>query len=321
MHKHVQGFYLCECPGRFSIVSTNPLSFDAGTLLKQHAQTVTDYLEQVLQRLAGAPPELVESMRYSLMAGGKRLRPALVMECHAACADPTTDTLPSAIAAAGAMELIHTFSLVHDDLPAMDDDDLRRGRPTNHKVFGEAMAILAGDAMTTLAFECLVQDAAPSVALRLVKELASAAGPEGMIGGQVLDMAGENQSLTLAQLQQIHRLKTGALLTASCRMGAVAAGADAGAVEAIGKFGAHLGLAFQIIDDVLDVTSTPEQMGKATKKDADRGKNTYPALLGLEESRAQAAHQLQAAMDALEPFGPPADRLRVLARFVVDRQT
>lgn len=294
-------------------------TIDTVALLKQHGQTVADYLERSLQRAAGAPSELIESMRYSLMAGGKRLRPALILECHAVCADPTMDTLTSAVAAAGAMELIHTFSLVHDDLPAMDDDDLRRGRPTNHKVYGEAMAILAGDAMTTLAFECIARDADPKAAPRLILELASAAGPEGMIGGQVLDMAGEHQSLTLEQLQQVHRLKTGALLTASCRMGAIAAGADDAAVATMGTLGAHLGLAFQIVDDILDVTSTTEQMGKATNKDADRGKNTYPALLGLEQSQSQAAAQLDAAMTALDAFGPRADRLRAMARFVVER--
>ncbi len=275
------------------------------------------YLEATLSASSNAPQRLIEAMRYSLTAGGKRLRPALIFECHAACGGAEGDI--TATAAAAAMELIHTFSLVHDDLPAMDDDDLRRGRPTNHKVFGEAIAILAGDAMTTLAFECIARDAAPAVAARLVLELAHAAGPEGMIGGQVLDIDGENQSLTLEQLQQVHRLKTGALLTASCRMGAIAAGADEQRIAAMSAFGAHLGLAFQIVDDVLDVTSTPEQMGKATGKDAGRGKNTYPALLGLEASRAEAARQLELAMGAVEPLGTAGDRLRQLARFVVER--
>jgi geranylgeranyl pyrophosphate synthase len=219
------------------------------------------------------------------------------------------------------MELIHTFSLVHDDLPAMDDDDLRRGRPTNHKVFGEAMAILAGDAMVTLAFECIATVADPKLVPSLVRELAVNAGPAGMIGGQVLDIDGENKSLSLAELQQIHRMKTGALLTASCRMGALCAAAPAARLSAIGAFGRHLGLAFQIVDDLLDVTSTPEQLGKATNKDLDRGKNTYPSLLGLEGSRRAADEQVAAALAALTDFGPAADGLRAAARFVTSRNT
>lgn len=223
------------------------------------------------------------------------------------------------MAAAAAIELIHTFSLVHDDLPAMDDDDLRRGRPTNHKVFGEAMAILAGDAMVTLAFEILATDADPAVVPALVRELAWASGPEGMIGGQVLDMEGENVALKLDQLQRLHGMKTGALLTASCRLGAIAAGAPSASLEAVTAYGKHLGLAFQIVDDLLDVTSTPEQLGKATRKDAGKGKNTYPTLLGLDGSRHEADHQLAAALKAIDALEPRAQVLRILARFVVQR--
>jgi geranylgeranyl pyrophosphate synthase len=218
------------------------------------------------------------------------------------------------------MELIHTFSLVHDDLPAMDDDDLRRGRPTNHKVFGEAMAILAGDSMVTMAFEILAIDADPGIAPQLVREVASATGPAGMIGGQVLDMSHENHGLALEQLQQLHRMKTGALLTTSCRLGAIAAGATAEQLSAITEYGRHMGLAFQIVDDILDKTATPEQLGKATNKDASRGKNTYPALLGLDGSRAEAERQLDAALHALEDFNDFADGLRGLARFTVHRK-
>ena len=184
---------------------------------------MTGYLKELKTRFPDAPPRLLEAMQYSLLAGGKRLRPALVLETARACGAKDPAANRSALAAAAAMELIHTFSLVHDDLPAMDDDDLRRGRPTNHKVFGEAMAILAGDAMVTVAFEVLATDAEPSVASKLIVELASASGPAGMIGGQVLDIDGENQSLSLPELQRVHRMKTGALLTASCRMGAIAA--------------------------------------------------------------------------------------------------
>ena len=291
-------------------------------LLRRDGQRLAKYFKQILQRYAtDAPPRLVESIDYSLSAGGKRLRPVLTMECFRACAvKPSQKSEASALAAAAAMELIHTFSLVHDDLPAMDDDDLRRGQPTNHKVYGEAMAILAGDAMVTVAFEVIAADSDPTVAPALIQELAHSAGPCGMIGGQVLDMDGENRSLSLHELQRIHRMKTGALLTCSCRLGAIASGAEKPQLSAVTEFGKHLGLACQIVDDVLDVTSTPEQMGKATNKDAGKGKNTYPALMGLDGSRKEAAKQLSAALAAIEPFGESAHRLALLARFVVERE-
>lgn len=295
-------------------------SEDVSSLLGRHSQALASYFAGFDQRLAAAPPKLLESIQYSLTAGGKRLRPALVLECWNACgSEDRPATRRSALAAAAAIELIHTFSLVHDDLPAMDDDDLRRGRPTNHKVFGEAMAILAGDAMVTLAFEILAADADPPVVPAMVRELASASGPEGMIGGQVLDIEGENVALNVNELQRLHAMKTGALLTASCRLGAIAAGASSASLEAVTAYGKHLGLAFQIVDDLLDVTSTPEQLGKATKKDADKGKNTYPSLLGLEGSRREADHQLAAALKAIEVLKPRADVLRLLAKFVVQR--
>ena len=290
----------------------------AEDILRRHGAATDAYLAQIIARLVDAPPRLVESIGYSVTAGGKRLRPALVLECAVACGSGASNK--SALAAAAAMELIHTFSLVHDDLPAMDDDDLRRGRPTNHKVFGEAMAILAGDAMVTLAFETIAVDADPKLAAVLVKELAAASGPAGMIGGQVLDIDGENQNLALPQLQRIHRMKTGALLTASCRMGAIAGGASEAHLAAITNYGRHVGLAFQIVDDVLDVTSTPQKLGKATNKDADSGKNTYPGLIGLDASRAEARKAVDAAVNARCDVGPAADGLRAAARFVVARQ-
>jgi geranylgeranyl pyrophosphate synthase len=314
---------------------------DAPELLRRHGDELAAFFATLEKRFAKAPPRLMESIQYSLTAGGKRLRPALVLECWKACrpanragessgngsggargkAQPTNDhpTYRSALAAAAAIELIHTFSLVHDDLPAMDDDDLRRGRPTNHKVFGEAMAILAGDAMVTIAFEIIAADADPAVAPALIRELASASGPEGMIGGQVRDIDGENISLKLQELQQLHAMKTGALLTAACRLGALAARADDSALQAVTAFGRHMGLAFQIVDDLLDVISTPEQLGKATRKDAGKGKNTYPSLLGIEGSRREADAQLAAAMKSLDPLGPAAGTLRTLAQFVVQR--
>jgi geranylgeranyl diphosphate synthase type II len=290
----------------------------ASELLKRHADALAAYLPKVLARNRHAPPRLMESIAYSLNAGGKRLRPALILETCKACGGSPADR--SALASAGAMELIHTFSLVHDDLPAMDDDDLRRGRPTNHKVYGEAMAILAGDAMVTLAFELIATDAEPRAVPRLAKELAWASGPQGMIGGQVLDIDGEHVSLSLDQLRQVHRMKTGALLTASCRMGAIAAGANDEQLEAVTEYGKHLGIAFQIVDDLLDVTSTPEQLGKATNKDADSGKNTYPKLMGIEASGQAARAHIHDAVAALAGFGASAEGLRAAAQCVVARQ-
>lgn len=217
------------------------------------------------------------------------------------------------------MELIHTFSLVHDDLPAMDDDDLRRGQPTNHKVFGEAMAILAGDAMVTAAFELIATRAGGAVSPKLIAELASAAGPAGMIGGQVIDIASENVSLTVEQLRSLHAMKTGALLVASARMGAICAAATDEQLAAVTAYARHVGLAFQIIDDLLDVTSTEQAMGKATNKDSARGKNTYPALLGLEGSQQAADSELAAALAAIEPLGAAGHGLTILARLIVHR--
>jgi geranylgeranyl pyrophosphate synthase len=293
-------------------------TLNAAELLNAHARTLGEYFRLLRGRFVGAPNRLMESIEYSLMAGGKRLRPALVMECWRASGG-TEKSYQSAMAAAGSIELIHTFSLVHDDLPAMDDDDLRRGRPTNHKVFGEAMAILAGDAMVTMAFELIGTDALPALVPGLVRELAAASGPEGMIGGQVLDIDGENRSLQLPELQRLHAMKTGALLTAACRLGAIAAGAGEEAVTAVAGFGRHLGLAFQIVDDLLDLTSTPEQLGKATGKDAGKGKNTYPSLLGIDESRQEADRQLQLGLEAIKPLGPRGQTLQTLAQFVVRR--
>jgi geranylgeranyl diphosphate synthase type II len=291
---------------------------DAPGLLKRDAELITLALEGVLNRLEGVPPKLVEAIRYSVMAGGKRLRPTLVLESARACAGGNAPQ--AALAAACAIELIHTFSLVHDDLPAMDNDDLRRGVPTNHKVFGEAMAILAGDAMVVMAFKVIATQAPEELVGALVKELAKATGPSGMIGGQVLDMEGEKRTLSMDELKNLHSRKTGALITAACRLGAISAKAGMQMVEALTGFGQHLGLAFQIMDDLLDVTGSIQQMGKSTGKDQERGKNTYPALMGIERSRAEAEKQYEQALKALEPLGNRADGLRALARFVVDRK-
>jgi geranylgeranyl diphosphate synthase type II len=294
---------------------------DALEILKQHAGALDAYLRDRFENQSPAPVRLMEAIRYSLGAGGKRVRPTLILETFDAL-NPGNAPRDAAMISAVAMELIHTFSLVHDDLPAMDNDDLRRGKPTNHKVFGEAMAILAGDAMVTLAFETIAtQVSDPRLAIALVQALSHAAGPCGMIGGQVLDMAGETQTLTLDQLQHVHRLKTGALLVTSCRMGALCAGANDDQRDAATRFGSHMGLAFQIVDDLLDETATPEQLGKATQKDRGKGKNTYPRLLGLDGARAEADRQLQLAIDAISGLGDRSQRLIALAKFVVERKS
>ncbi len=289
------------------------------TILGQAADRMQAFHDSLSARFAGTPLTLLRSIHYSLSAGGKRLRPALVVESFRAC-EGAERRMASACSAAIAIELIHTFSLIHDDLPAMDNDDLRRGRPTNHKVFGEAVAILAGDAMTAMAFELLATEADPVLVPALVRELAVASGPAGMIGGQVLDIEGENKCLLLSELQELHRRKTGAMLTCAVRMGAMAADAPPATLQRMTDFGGHLGLAFQIIDDILDETSTPEQLGKATQKDRHAGKNTYPTLLGLEESRHQAEMQLEQALACIAPLGPRAEPLRDIARFVVERE-
>jgi geranylgeranyl diphosphate synthase type II len=291
--------------------------------------TLPDYLAHQQERVDAAlsrwvpaesqdPSIIHRAMRYSLFAGGKRIRPLLAM----AAAEAVSDNPAGIENAACSLELIHTYSLIHDDLPALDNDDLRRGRPTCHKVFGDAMAILAGDALLTLAFEVLgkVPDVQPDRRILLVSELATASGTVGgMIGGQVNDLDGEGQAPTPELLDRIHRAKTGALLRASVRMGAIYAGAGELQLTAITSFGEHIGLAFQIVDDVLDVEQSSEALGKTAGKDAQQKKITFPAVYGLEKSRAMAEQERLAAHLALEPFGDSAERLKQLADLVVQR--
>jgi geranylgeranyl diphosphate synthase type II len=259
-------------------------------------------------------------MRYSLFAGGKRIRPVLAI----AAARSVSDSPDGIENAAATLELIHTYSLIHDDLPALDNDDLRRGRPTCHKVFGEAMAILAGDSLLTLAFEVLSRlphiDAERKI--RLVEELSRASGTVGgMIGGQVNDIEGEKKAPTAFILESIHRAKTGALLRASLRMGAIYAAATPGELAALSEFGERVGLAFQIIDDVLDVEESSEKLGKTAGKDAAQQKITFPAVYGLARSRQMAEEERRAAHAALHGFDDRADRLRQIADFIVQRKT
>jgi geranylgeranyl diphosphate synthase type II len=266
-----------------------------------------------------APQTIHRAMRYSLFAGGKRIRPVLCIGAAEALG-----ASPQGIEdAACTLEMIHTYSLIHDDLPALDNDDLRRGRPTNHVVFGEAMAILAGDSLLTLAFEVLgkLPHASDLVRARLVAELATASGTVGgMIGGQVHDIEGERQTPTAELLEAIHRAKTGALLRASVRMGAIYAGATPEQLDALSRYGEHTGLAFQIVDDILDVEESSETLGKTAGKDQAQQKTTFPAVYGLEQSKVMAEQERLAAHRALEPFGAAAAPLAELADFIVKRK-
>ncbi|MFO8014009.1 MAG: polyprenyl synthetase family protein [Phycisphaerae bacterium] len=278
-------------------------------------------VEAALDRHLTAPDELsrdlYEAMRYAVLGGGKRLRPVLVLLAAEACGAPDEAAMPAACA----VEMVHTYSLIHDDLPAMDDDALRRGRPSCHKQFDEATAILAGDALLTEAFGVLAREVADGErARRLAAELAAAAGAVGMVGGQMADLEAERTGRGDEHLLDvIHRRKTAALIAASVVMGALAAGASEHLVRSLRACGEHLGLAFQIADDVLDASATTEDLGKTAGKDAAAGKLTFVTLYGLEAARRRARAEAEGAVDALSPFGHEADALRDLARFVVDR--
>ena len=265
------------------------------------------------------PATIHRAMRYSLFAGGKRIRPVLCLEA----ARTVAGEVEGAVTAACPLELIHTYSLIHDDLPALDNDDYRRGKLTNHKVFGEAMAILAGDALLTLAFQVLAELPAPADRkVRLMAELATASGTVGgMIGGQVADLEGEGKPPDAALLESIHRAKTGALLRASLRMGAIYAGATDAQYAALSCYGEHIGLAFQIVDDILDVEESSEALGKTAGKDAAQHKITFPAVYGLEVSRTMAEAECARAHQVLEPFGERAARLHELADLIVRRKS
>jgi len=287
------------------------------------ASRVADELTVIVPASWDVPAKLREAMAYSLLAGGKRLRPALAIAAAEAVGGSTEPAFPAACA----VELIHTYSLIHDDLPAMDDDDFRRGRPTNHKVFGEAMAILAGDALLTHAFHVLaaIPEKHPSVpaaaALRVVKELAAYAGAPGMVGGQAADMLGEQGATTLNELEYIHLHKTSDLIVASLRSGAIVSGATEAQLDALAVFGRSVGLAFQIQDDILDVVGDPAKLGKSTNSDAAQQKVTYPYLIGLDESRRKVAELTAEAKAAVMNGELPAPgRLLQLADYLLSRE-
>lgn len=276
-------------------------------------------LERLLPAASVRPSSIHQAMRHSVFAGGKRIRPILCMEAGRAVAG----ALPAGIEELGAaLEMLHTYSLIHDDLPALDNDDLRRGRPTCHKVFGEAVAILAGDALQTQAYEILSKLRCSAEArVKIIEEIARGTGTvNGMIGGQVVDLEAERSKPNAETLEYIHRSKTAALITASVVTGGIYANAKSAAVENLRRFGQAIGLAFQIVDDILDVTQTSEQLGKTAGKDIASEKATYPALFGLDESRKKARALLDDAYKAVESFGPQAETLKGLARFLIERE-
>jgi len=286
----------------------------------ERGQALTDSaLDRLLPHETQHPVSIHKAMRHSVFAGGKRLRPTLCIEAGRMIAG----SVPEGIENLGAaLEMLHTYSLIHDDLPALDNDDLRRGRPTCHKVFGEAIAILAGDALQTRAYEVLSQvSCAAEARVRIIEEVARGTGTvNGMIGGQVVDLEAERAKPDLKMLEYIHRAKTAALITASIVSGGLYAGADDAAVGELRSFGKSIGLAFQIVDDVLDVTQTSEQLGKTAGKDTAAQKATYPALFGVDESLRKADALVETALASLESFGSGGENLKMLARFLVERK-
>lgn len=290
----------------------NLLSF-----IEQQTPKVNDAMH-ALVHASPMPEQLKESILYSIDAGGKRVRPLLVL---AVIQDRVGQLTSDHYKIAAAIELIHTYSLIHDDLPAMDNDDFRRGKPTNHKVFGDALAILAGDAMQALAFLSITtaEQVNAEEKVRLIQRLAEASGASGMVGGQVYDLAGEQQQLTLEQLEQIHRLKTGALLTFSIEAGAILAQVSEKELQQFKTFAEHIGLAFQIKDDILDVTATTEQLGKPANSDTDAEKSTYPQLLGLEGAKNQLESHYKQAIQAIS-FLPSDALLAQFAKYIIERE-
>jgi geranylgeranyl diphosphate synthase type II len=294
---------------------------DIKDYLEQKRIEVDRFLEQISPPAATPPTSLHESMRYSLMAGGKRIRPILTIATAEALGTRPLGLIPVACS----VEFIHTYSLIHDDLPSMDDDDFRRGKPTNHKVYGEAMAILAGDALLTMAFDLisrpdLMKDCDPVRQVRIIQELAYGSGHYGMVGGQVFDIQAENKDIDLPTLQNIHKHKTGMLIRAAVRMGAIAAGANDRQLDDMTGYAEDIGLAFQIADDVLNVTGTREELGKNPNTDAERGKKTYPTFYGIDGAKKLAEDCVARAIARLSSFGHSADPLREIARYITSRK-
>jgi len=297
------------------------IDFQAMELKQYLAEAVRDVdaaMDGFLPKVDERPETIHEAMRYCVFAGGKRLRPSLCIGAAEACGGSRKNALPAACA----VELMHTYSLVHDDLPCMDDDDLRRGRATCHKVYGEGMAVLCGDALLTEAFAVLAKSGGSEryQVGEMISELAAVGGSRKLIGGQVLDLEGEGKSLSIEELVRIHEAKTAALLVASLRLGAMSANANPMELEALTEYGYTLGLAFQVIDDILDVTQTTESLGKTAGKDEAVNKATYPSVIGLDESRDEAKKLTNQALEALEPFGERCLKLREIAEWMLIRE-
>lgn len=289
--------------------------------LARRAAEANEWLDRLVPSETTPPEQLHRAMRYSLLAGGKRLRPALVLAAGEAFGADTDDLMPAACA----IEMIHTYSLIHDDLPAMDNDDLRRGRPTCHKAFGEAVAILAGDALLTQAFRVLAADAPKRDAerqVRVIREVATAAGTvDALIGGQMADIESEGKTVDSSTLEYIHRSKTGAMISASVVVGGTVAGASEDQLEKLRGYGRRIGLAFQIADDILDVTSTSEQLGKTPGKDQAANKATYPSIHGIAASQARARELVDEAVEIVSSLGLKTNVLEEIARFIIARSS
>ncbi|MCX8065416.1 MAG: polyprenyl synthetase family protein [Candidatus Hydrogenedentes bacterium] len=280
--------------------------------LREKSKIVDEAMQGYLASVNGSTEVLIEAMKYSLFAGGKRFRPTLVF----ASVELFDGDLEKAKLVASAIEMIHTYSLIHDDLPALDNDDFRRGKPTLHKVYGEAIALLAGDGLLTLAFELLGRTGHPEV----VVEVAGSAGIKGMVGGQFMDLEAEGKQIPLQKLKEIHRLKTGSLITVSLRAGALISNAEKEDIETITEYGENLGIAFQIVDDILNVVGDAKKMGKPTGTDEKNKKSTYPFLLGVDKSRELALDHIKRAVDSLHKYDTRADPLRNLAWYVIYRE-
>ena len=294
---------------------------DIHQYLDKQRQRVDQFLEQSLPETLSDPPKLYESMRYSLLGGGKRVRPILTIAAAQALGYDEDAMLPFA----ASLELVHTYSLIHDDLPAMDDDDYRRGRLTNHKVYGDAMAILAGDALLTMAFELCSQDTGrqgltAGQQLTIVRELAFGSGHQGMVGGQVMDILAENQEVELPHLQQIHSHKTGQLIRGAVRIGGIIGGASSTQMESLTGYAEDIGLAFQIADDVLNMVGTREELGKDAGTDEKRGKQTYPSFYGVDGARRLGEECVERAVNRLKSFDHQADPLRHIATYIIARR-
>ncbi len=293
-----------------------------GEYLKEKGKIVEEALDRYLPKESEMPVTLHKAMRYSMMAGGKRIRPIL---CIASC-EAVGGKAKKALPVACALEMVHTYSLIHDDLPAMDNDDFRRGRPTNHKVFGEAVAILAGDALLTEAFRIMTNSnlrktIRPDAILDVISDLACASGSFGMVGGQVVDMESEGIEIDLPTLEYLHTRKTGALILASIKGGAkIGEGTDE-EIEALTRYGECLGLAFQIADDILDIEGNIEETGKDVGSDLERKKATYPSILGMPASKERASELIDMAIDSLKGFDEKAEPLREIAKYVVERRS